>query len=300
MNNDRDVNENYHIFSNAINEFSKEQILSIYRDMCRLRKFEEVLIECINKNGEKLISRVHMSSGQEAVGVALAHTFSEENFFVTHRCVELFISLGVPLELVRDEILCLDTGCLGGKAGSLYSYVNNNINIYSHTGFIGEQIPIATGFALASGKKTICISGDGGAEEDYALQAYGFAATHNLPILFVCNDNDLSVMSTVKSRRSWNLPDIANAFGLKSFDVADDPFTLIKIFKDVEDQLPAFINVRVNREFKHSGITRDEIPKWNRHLLLKKQIIDLGYSSEISEIEELSDKEMRHLWRKYL
>lgn len=300
MNNHSAKYENYNIIPNAIKEFPKETILSVFKDMCRLRAFEEILVKCINKNGEKIISRVHLSTGQETVAIALAHVFPEYNYFITHRCTELFISLGVPLELIRDEILCLDTGCSKGKTGSTFSYIKDNIKIYNHTGFIGEQIPIATGFALASGKKTICITGDGGAEEDYALQAYGFAVTHNLPILFVCNDNDLAIESRVKSRRSWNLTDLAKSFGMNALDVTDDPFTLMKIFKDFAGEVPAFINVKVNREYSHSGIERTKSQMWNRFSIVKEQILKLGYSTEVSVIEELARSEMYELWKKYL
>lgn len=300
MNNNNITYENYNIIPNAIKDFEKETILSVYKDMYRLRKFEELLIESINKNGKKNIRRVHLSTGQESAEIALSHVFPKANYFITHRCVELFIGLGIPLESIRDEIFCLDTGCARGKAGSLFSYVKDDIKIYSHTGFIGEQIPIATGYALASGEQTICITGDGGAEEDYALQAYGFAATHKLPILFVCVDNDLSVLSETKERRSWKLTDLANSLGMYTFDVTDDPFTLMKIYKEFRNKMPAFINVRVNREYCHSGIEKNEQAKWDRFTIVKKQIIDLGYKAEILKAEEEANNEMNNLWKNYL
>lgn len=300
MENDKDLLENYNIISNSISYFSKETILSVFKDMCRLRTFEKVLIEVINKQGSNIISRVHLSTGQETVGIALAHIFPKEAYFITHRCTELFISLETPLELIRDEILCLDTGCAKGKAGSLFSYIDGDIKVHNHTGFIGEQIPIATGYALGSNNKTICITGDGGAEEDYALQAYGFAATHKLPILFICNDNDLSIESEVKARRIWKLTDLATSFGMKAIDTTDDPFTLMKIFSELDKDLPAFVNIRVNREYCHSGIERTRLPKWNRYSIVKKQIIKLGYIDEIKKIENEAVQEMRNLWSNYL
>lgn len=300
MNNNNITYENYNIIPNAIKDFEKETILSVYKDMYRLRKFEELLIESINKNGKKDIRRVHLSSGQESAEIALAHVFPKANYFITHRCIELFIALRIPLEPIRDEIFCLDTGCARGKAGSLFSYVKDDIKIYSHTGFIGEQIPIAAGYALASGEQTICITGDGGAEEDYALQAYGFAATHKLPILFVCIDNDLSVLSETKERRSWKLTELANSLGMYTFDVTDDPFTLMKIYKEFSNKMPAFINVRVNREYCHSGIERNKQTKWDRFAIVKKQIMDLGYKAEILKVEEEANNEMNKLWENYL
>lgn len=297
MNNNKSY-ENYNIIPEAIEEFSKEEILSVFKNMCRLRKFEEILIECVNKQGKETVNRVHLSSGQEAVGVALAQIFPNEPFFITHRCVELFISLGVPLELIKDEIFCLDSGCSKGKAASLFSYIKDDIKLYSHTGFIGEQIPIAVGYALGSNEKVICLTGDGGAEEDYALQAYGFAATHKLPVLFVCNDNALSIQSKIETRRSWNLVELAKSFGMNSIDVTDDPFTLMKIFKDYKDKMPAFINVRVNRQYCHSGIDKEGIPLWDRFAIVKKQIEKLGYIEEIKAIEKQAYEEMKNLWKK--
>lgn len=292
--------ENYNIIPNAIRDFDKETILSIYKDVYRLRKFEELLIESISKNGKKNIRRIHLSTGQECAEIALAHIFPKANYFITHRCVELFIALGTKLEPIRDEIFCLDTGCAKGKAGSLFSCITNDTKIYSHTGFIGEQIPIAVGYALASGEQTICITGDGGAEEDYALQAYGFASTHKLPILFVCIDNDLSVLSKTKERRSWKLTELAKAMGMNILDVTDDPFTLMKVFNRFKNKMPAFINIRVNRGYCHSGIEKSKKISWDRFTIIKQQIIKLGYSKEILKIEEEANREMHQLWRNYL
>lgn len=300
MNDNEETLENYNIIPNAIKDFTKETILSVFKDMCRLREFEKTLIEVIEKQGTKVVSRIHLSKGQETVGIALAHVFTKETYFVTHRCTELFVALGIPLELIRDEILCLDTGCSKGKAGSLFSYIDKNIRVHSHTGFIGEQIPIAVGYALGCNEKTICITGDGGAEEDYALQAYGFAVTHKLPIIFICNDNDLSIESEIKARRTWSLTNLASSFGMKSIDTTDDPFTLMKIFRELDNDLPAFINVRVNREYCHSGIEKTREAKWDRFLIVKRQIIELGYKNEVNEIEKNAVNEMKKLWKKYV
>ena len=291
------TNNNYEYSDSS--SVSGELLLSVYSDIFRLREFERQLIDVV-KNRSNEISRVHLSSGQETVGIALAHVFPNECFFITHRCTELFIALNIPLELIRDEILCLDTGCSKGKAGSLFSFINNQIRIQSHTGFIGEQIPIAVGYAFGCRQKTICITGDGGAEEDYALQAYGFAATHRLPILFVCNDNELSIESEKKTRRSWKLTDVARAFGMNVVEANDDPIGLINIFTNIKDKLPALINVRVNREYCHSGIEKTRFSTNNWLSIIKRRLKCLGYEDEIKQIEKKANIEMFSLWRDYL
>ena len=46
------------------------------------------------------------------------------------------------------------------------------------------------------------------AEEDYVLSALGWAATKNLPILFVVEDNNLSILTEKKVRRVWEMDDV--------------------------------------------------------------------------------------------
>ena len=67
---------------------------------------------------------------------------------------------------------------------------------------------------MASNKPTICIMGDAAAEEDYALAALGFSETKDAPILFICEDNDLSILTEKSIRRSWSIVDVAHGFGV--------------------------------------------------------------------------------------
>lgn len=290
----------FNVIPNAINDFSKETVLSVFKSMSRLRKFEQVLIDSYNKDKSNFKIKIHMVSGQEASGSALAEVFAGSHFFIGHRNADLYLALGAPAQALRDEILCLDTGCMKGKQGTNFACHTDKISLYGGTAFIGEQIPIAAGFALANGEKTIAICGDGAAEEDYALQAYGFAATHKLPILFVINDNNYSVLSVVERRRSWGMAELAKGFGLNSVDIADDPWTLMKVCRDIGDRLPALINVRVNRNHWHVGVGIDGPPLWDRYTIVKQQITELGYETELREIEHNAEQEMRELWREYL
>ena len=68
--------------------------------------------------------------------------------------------------------------------------------MYGHVGLIGDQVPVAAGFSLVKNDKiTVCYFGDGAAEEDYVLATLGFASQKKLKILFICDDNNLSVLT---------------------------------------------------------------------------------------------------------
>ena len=71
-------------------------------------------------------------------------------------------------------------------------------NIYGHDGLMGNQVPIGVGACFASKLPTIIFVGDSAAEEDYSLSSIGWASTKNLPILFVVEDNNLSILTEKK------------------------------------------------------------------------------------------------------
>ena len=63
---------------------------------------------------------------------------------------------------------------------------------------MGSQVPIAVGHCYSTRKPTIVTMGDASAEEDYVMGALGWASTKNLPILFIVEDNNLSILTEKK------------------------------------------------------------------------------------------------------
>ena len=295
---DSKYSADYNIISSAITEVKKSEALKVYESMVKARKFEDYIVKV--GSGGRFKIKVHMSSGQEGVAAALSVAASEYQYFIQHRSMDLYIALTNHPELVRDEITCTDAGCCGGQLGGGFQYHKDGIDIYTHTGFIGENVSVGVGAALGNGRKTVCFFGDGAAEEDYVLQAYGFAATHKLPVLFMCTDNELSVLSPVSKRRSWALADVAKGFGLQTVDITDDPFSLIHCIRGCEATLPALINVRVCRNYWHAGLGVDAPPRWDRLSIVQQQLIDMGMGKEIKAIEDAADKQMEEVWKAFL
>lgn len=288
----------FNVRKEAINEFSLEKKLEVFKAMCRARKFEEYIVKASQSGKFKI--KIHMSSGQEAVGAAVGIYAWDYQIFTQHRAMDLYLALGGDPRSMRDEIMCLDTGSSGGKLGGGFQYMENGRNLYPHTGFIGENISVGVGAALGNHKKTICYFGDGAAEEDYALSALGFAATHKLPVLFVCTDNELSVLSGKDKRRTWELDEVARGFGMEAIDVSDDPFTVLQLLSEFETRLPALINIRVCRNYWHAGVGVDEEPAWDRFLMLKDHLLQMGAEKEVDRIIRDADEEMEEVWKKYL
>jgi len=259
----------------------------VFRKMCLTRYFELEVAEAFNK---KLIpGNIYLSVGQEAPSAVISTLTKGYSVFTQHRGHSVYLAHGGRLELIIDELLGLETGCCKGRGGAP-CVQDLDIPMYGHHGLIGENIPLATGYALSTKNPTVVYFGDAAAEEDYALTSFGFASTHKLPVLYVCEDNDLSILTPIKDRRNWNVTDVAAAMGLKVASIEDKPDEIFKAVKDLVGNLPAFINIKTCRHLWHSGVGVDGPPAVDRLKELRSVVDD----SE--KIEEETKNLVRDLW----
>lgn len=284
------------IISNISKSFSTDISLEIFKRMCLIRYFELGIIDAVNKGF--LEYPVYLSSGQEGLSVALSIAIPDYMIFAQHRCHGIYLALGGAPEKLRDELLGLSTGTSKGRAGSnCIQCHSENIVMFGHHGLIGENVPLGVGAALGSMKHTLCIFGDGAAEEDYILTSIGFAVTHKLPVLFICEDNNLSILTPIKTRRNWSIANVIKGFDIPSIDITDDPWTLIyHIIKNLSEHLPAFINCYTCRKYWHCGVGIDNELEWNRFDIVKNELKSMGLNENINKIENKIKKSMEKLW----
>jgi len=241
----------------------------IFKKMCLIRHFE---LKTAEKVSEKLLPwLVYLSAGQEAPSATISTLTEGYSVFTQHRGHSAYLAHGGNIRVLIDELLGLETGCCCGKGGSP-CIQDLNIPMYGHHGLIGENIPLATGYVFSDKKPTVVYFGDAAAEEDYALASFGFAATHKLPILYVCEDNDLSILTPIKDRRSWNVYDVAGAMGLKTAAIEDEPELIFRTVRELIKNLPAFINITTCRHLWHVGCGNDGPPKRDRLNEMRKMI----------------------------
>lgn len=275
--------------------FPIELSLEMFRRICTSRYFDLEVVRAVES--KRIVYPVYLSLGQEAVSAALSLSVPGAMLFTQHRCHAYYLAFGGPVERIRDELLGLPGGTSGGRAGSnCLQCHDDNLTMFGHHGLIGENVPQAVGAALGSGKRVLCVFGDGAAEEDYIYPSMGFAVTHKLPVLFICEDNDLSILTPTSARRSWKLSDMAASLGMPALDVTDDPWSIAGIARDMHDSLPAFINVHVCRRNWHVGVGTDGPTEWDRFDLVKQQLATLGVAGRAAEIEDEQRIAMEQIW----
>tara|TARA_B100001971_G_C18234306_1_gene566072 strand:- start:127 stop:1125 length:999 start_codon:yes stop_codon:yes gene_type:complete len=277
---------------------SPERSLAMFRKMCLTRYFDLRVRQAQLDNDIECL--IYLSVGQEAVAAAVAVVMEGCYVLGQHRGHSVYLSFGGRPERLADELLGMSTGCCGGMGGSPPSH-DFERKIVAHNGLIGDQVPVAAGIALAApGERVICFFGDGAAEEDYVLATLGFVATKKLPLLFVCEDNDLSVLTPTVERRNWSVVDVAQGFGLNAVDITDDPWLIEYWTTTLADQLPAIINIRTCREFWHNGTGSDNNAEWSRFDLTKAKLTEIGLRDKARAIELEIKTFVEDLWNERL
>ena len=170
---------------------------------------------------------------------------------------------------------------MGGSA----SIQGRDIGLFGHDGLMGSHGPIAVGACYGNKKFTLCFVGDAAAEEDYFLTAIGWAVTKKLPIWFIVEDNNLSILTEKKVRRSWEMNDIASAFGAKAFNCSDDPIIISELINEKMADETCLFNVNTNRLFWHAGAGVDDPNTFDRHREFSKKFGDKSkyFSNIINE-----------------
>ena len=239
----------------------------------------------------------YLSAGQEYIAASI-YTILEEkgidtNVFIQHRGHSHYLCKGAdPIQLI-DELLGRKTGCAGGMGGSA-SIHSHEKNIFGHDGLMGSQVPIAVGHAYETRKPTIVVMGDASAEEDYVLGALGWASTKNLPILFIVEDNNLSILTEKKMRRNWEMDKIALGFNMKASNISDDPLVIEAFLKDYNFEYPMLLNINTHRKYWHSGAGQDG----NEFDRYEKELKSLG--DEGKKIDEENKLFIEKLWQQQL
>ena len=260
--------------------FPKNASLSLFTTGVRTRAFELCAAEAYD--AKQIPVPIYLCLGQEFNSAALVRAAPNMQIFAQHRAHGVYLAYGGDAEALRDELLGLPSGCAKGMAGSNAIHCPT-INMYGHSGLMGEQVSIAMGAALASNKPTLTIFGDASAEEDYIYPSLGLAASRKLPVLFICEDNGLSILTPVATRRTWSISSLASSLGIPSVDITDDPWLIARHVSDALHNLPALITIHTCRDVWHAGTGKDGLPEWDRFSMVLQQMMDLGLEQEATQ-----------------
>ena len=166
-----------------------EQNLHMYRQMAKIRAFEEQVHELYKS--AKMPGLAHLYVGQEAVAVGVCEALRRDDFITsTHRGHGHCLAKGASVNRMFAELLGKEPGYCRGKGGSMHIADPETGNLGANA-IVGGSAGIATGAALSTkmcdtGQVAVCFFGDGALGQGLLYEAMNMAALWKLPVIYVC------------------------------------------------------------------------------------------------------------------
>jgi len=181
-------------------ELKKEELLKIYRDMVRIREFEESCPRLYSQG--KMGGFLHLYSGQEAVGVGVAQALEPKDYMVgAYREHGLILAKGGKPQEVMAELYGKATGVSRGKGGSMHMF-DGERRFMGGYGIVAGHLPLAVGLgysiAYQGGDEVVaCLFGDGATNQGVFHEAMNMAALYKVPVLFICENNGYGISTSI-------------------------------------------------------------------------------------------------------
>lgn len=286
----------------------KERLLSIYKKMNDIRRFELKAQSFFEEN--KLRGSVHLYVGQEAVAATVCSHLTDADYITsTHRGHGHCIAKGAELDKSMAELMGRATGYCKGRSGSMHIADFSKGNLGANA-IVGGGVGIAVGAALAAQLKgsdqvAVTFFGDGASNQGVTHEAMNLAAVWKLPIIFICENNGFGI--SVSTKESTSVEDISKrsaAYGIPGYTVdGNDVFEIDEVMEKAIERAkngegPTLIECKTYRWLGHwTGDpqvyrTREEVEEWKKKCPIKRlreYIIDNSILSE-KEVDEIDHK----------
>jgi 2-oxoisovalerate dehydrogenase E1 component len=197
--------------------FSKDQLLGIYKALVLPRAIEERMLILLRQNK---ISKWFSGIGQEAVSVGAALAASPEDYIMTmHRNLGVFTTRNVPLYPLFCQLFGRKDGFTKGRERSFHFGLMEHriVGMISH---LAAMIPVADGLALGAKLKNeqrvaIAFTGDGSTSEGDFHEALNLAAVWKLPVICIIENNGYGLSTPVSEQYACeSLADRAIGYGM--------------------------------------------------------------------------------------
>lgn len=187
-----------------------ESVRELYRAMVVIRAFEEKVQDLYARG--HIPGLAHLYIGEEAVAVGVCANLEPKDYITsTHRGHGHVIAKGAELNPMMAELYGKMTGYCKGKGGSMH-IADVDLGILGANGIAGGGLPIAVGAGLSCklkhpGQVVVCFFGDAASNNGTFHESLNFAAVHDLPVIFVCENNGYGI--SVSQAQHQTIRDIA-------------------------------------------------------------------------------------------
>ena len=257
-----------------------EVLRDIHRRMVRIRLLEEAAGR-LSEAG-RIPGFIHLYVGQEAVAAGVCAALRDDDqVSSTHRGHGHLVAKGGDLSRMMAELMGKATGYCGGKGGSMH-VCDLDLNMLGANGVVGGGVPIAVGAAFANkyranGAVSVAFFGDGATNIGAFHEAANMAATLELGVVFVCENNEYAEFTPRDLTMAIaDVVERAAAYGMPGTIVDGmDPVAVFEATTAAADRAragagPSFIECKTYRFYNHHGVqtlgmkyrSDEEVEEW--------------------------------------
>src|SRR5215831_9460857 len=206
----------------AANAISVEKALRMYRQMIRIRLFEEQVNDLYTR--ALMPGLAHLYIGEEAVAVGICEALNPDDYITsTHRGHGHCLAKGASLDRMFAELLGKEAGYCRGKGGSMHIADPDTGNLGANA-IVGGSAGIATGAALSAkrlhtGAVAVCFFGEGALGQGLLYEVMNLAQLWKLPVIYVCENNLYTEYTHYLETTAGNITARAAAFGVATEEV---------------------------------------------------------------------------------
>src|SRR6188472_1759841 len=267
--------------------------------MMLIRRFEERAGEMYAK--AKIGGFLHLAIGEEATIVGSVRAMRDEDYLIsTYRSHGHALVRGTPPNAVMAELFGRVDGCSKGRGGSMHMF-DHERRFMGGYGIVGGNLPIASGLAMASDylgteDATLCVFGDGAANQGTFGESLNLAALWKLPVVFMVTNNQFG-MGTSLERHSavTDLHKRGEGFGVPGMqcdgmDVLDTMHVTQEALRIArEERRPILVEAITYRFRGHSMAdpeeyrTKEQVEEWRKRdpiIAFSQRLIDAGLIDE--------------------
>ncbi len=294
-------------------------LLSLYRDMMRVRAFEDEVIDAFAKG--LIPGSTHPCIGAEAIKAgAITALRPDDLVFATYRGHGEVLLKGVDPVGMMAELMGRATGVCKGKGGSMH-LSEPSVGLISTNAIVAGHIPMAGGAALScrfrkTGQVVLCFFGDGASCEGEFFEAMNMAMLWKVPLVFICENNGVAIsVPTSKSQATQDIADRAIGFGMPATIVDGNDVLAVRdavaegVARARADAGPTFVECKTVRWERHSAFSAggsdpveqrlawqrvDPIPRFRKSL----RAWDVATDAQLDAIDEEILEEMRNVREK--
>jgi TPP-dependent pyruvate/acetoin dehydrogenase alpha subunit len=198
-------------------EISTEQWTRAYRNMVRIRVFEEHVNDLYTR--ALMPGLAHLYSGEEAVAVGVCAALQADDYITsTHRGHGHCLAKGASADRMFAELLGKEAGYCRGKGGSMHIADPATGNLGANA-IVAGSVGIATGAAFAAkrlrtGRVAACFFGEGALGQGVLYEVMNLAQLWKLPVIYICENNQYTEYTHYSETTAGDILARAQAFGI--------------------------------------------------------------------------------------